>query len=140
MIVQLDTPGGLLESTKIIVKDLLGAPVPVIVYVAPSGAGATSAGVFVTMAANIAAMAPGTNIGAAHPVSGQGEDIGGDMREKVENFTASLSRTIAAAARAQRRVGGEGGARERVDHRARSARSSTSSIWSPPTSTTCSPR
>jgi len=95
VVVQLDTPGGLLESTKVIVKDMLGTPVPVLVYVAPSGAGATSAGVFVTMAANIAAMAPGTNIGAAHPVSGQGENISGDMREKVENFAASLGRTIA---------------------------------------------
>jgi membrane-bound serine protease (ClpP class) len=95
LIIELDTPGGLLDSTKSIVKDLLGSPVPVIVYVAPSGAGAASAGVFVTMAANIAAMAPGTNIGAAHPVSGQGTDIGGDMREKVENFTVSLSKTIA---------------------------------------------
>jgi membrane-bound serine protease (ClpP class) len=95
LIIELDTPGGLLDSTKSIVKDLLGSPVPVIVYIAPSGAGAASAGVFVTMAANIAAMAPGTNIGAAHPVGGQGENIGGDMREKVENFTVSLSRTIA---------------------------------------------
>ena len=95
LIIELDTPGGLLDSTKSIVKDLLGSPVPVIVYVAPSGGGAASAGVFVTMAANIAAMAPGTNIGAAHPVSGQGSDIGGDMREKVENFTVSLSKTIA---------------------------------------------
>lgn len=95
VLIQLDTPGGLLESTKSIVKDILGAPVPVIVYVAPSGGGATSAGVFVTMAGHIAAMAPGTNIGAAHPVGGQGEDIGGDMRAKVENFVVSLSRTIA---------------------------------------------
>jgi membrane-bound serine protease (ClpP class) len=95
LIIELDTPGGLLDSTKSIVKDLLGAPIPVIVYVAPSGAGAASAGVFVTMAANIAAMAPGTNIGAAHPVGGQGENISGDMREKVENFAASLSKTIA---------------------------------------------
>ena len=95
LIVQLDTPGGLLDSTKSIVKDLLGSPVPVIVYIAPSGAGAASAGVFVTLAASVAAMAPGTNIGAAHPVGGQGEDIGGDMREKVENFAASLIKTIA---------------------------------------------
>ena len=95
LIIELDTPGGLLDSTKSIVKDLLGSPLPVIVYVAPSGAGAASAGVFVTMAANIAAMAPGTNIGAAHPVGGQGENISGDMREKVENFTVSLSKTIA---------------------------------------------
>ena len=95
VVIQLDTPGGLLESAKLIVKDMLGAAVPVVVYVAPSGGGATSAGVFVTMAANIAAMAPGTNIGAAHPVTGGGQDIGGDMREKVENFTVSLGRTIA---------------------------------------------
>ncbi len=95
LIIELDTPGGLLDSTKTIVKDLLGSPLPVVVYVAPSGAGAASAGVFVTMAANVAAMAPGTNIGAAHPVGGQGETIQGDMREKVENFAVSLSRTIA---------------------------------------------
>jgi len=95
LIIELDTPGGLLDSTKLIVKDLLGAPLPVIVYIAPSGAGAASAGVFVTMAAHIAAMAPGTNIGAAHPVGGLGENIGGDMREKVENFAASLSKAIA---------------------------------------------
>ena len=95
LLIQLDTPGGLLDSTKSIVKDILGAPVPVIVYVAPSGAGAISAGVFITMAANVAAMASGTNIGAAHPVGGQGETISGDMREKVENFAVSLSRTIA---------------------------------------------
>jgi len=95
LIIQLDTPGGLLESAKLIVRALLAAPIPVIVYVSPSGAGATSAGVFITIAANIAAMAPGTNIGAAHPVGAGGEDISGDMRDKVENFTATLSKTIA---------------------------------------------
>jgi membrane-bound serine protease (ClpP class) len=95
LIIQLDTPGGLLNSTKTIVKDILGAPLPVIVYVAPSGAGAGSAGVFITMSGHIAAMAPGTTIGAAHPVSGSGKDIEGDMREKIENFTASFSETIA---------------------------------------------
>lgn len=95
LIIQLDTPGGLLESTKSIVKDLLGAPLPVVVYIAPSGAGAASAGVFVTLAASLAVMAPGTTIGAAHPVGGLGENVGGDMREKVENFAASLSKTIA---------------------------------------------
>src|SRR6266478_1581786 len=95
LVIQLDTPGGLLSSTRTIVKEILGAPVPVIVYVAPSGAGAGSAGVFITLAAHIAAMAPGTNIGAAHPVGGAGEDIKGVMGEKIENFTASFSETIA---------------------------------------------
>ena len=73
---------------------MLGAPLPVIVYVAPSGAGAGSAGVFITMAANIAAMAPGTNIGAAHPVAGGGQEVKGVMGEKLENFTASFIDTI----------------------------------------------
>ncbi len=95
LIIQLDTPGGLLTSTKTIVKDLLDAPLPVIVYVAPGGSGAISAGVFITMAGTIAAMAPGTTIGAAHPVAGGGQNIEGDMREKVENFTASFSESIA---------------------------------------------
>jgi membrane-bound serine protease (ClpP class) len=95
LIIQLDTPGGLLSSTRTIVKDLLGTPVPVMVYVAPSGAGAGSAGVFLTMAANIAAMAPGTNIGAAHPVAAGGQEVKGVMGEKIENFTASFSESIA---------------------------------------------
>ena len=95
LIIQLDTPGGLLSSTRSIVKEMLSAPLPVIVYVAPSGAGAGSAGVFITMAANIAAMAPGTNIGAAHPVAGGGQEVKGVMGEKIENFTASFSETIA---------------------------------------------
>ncbi len=95
LVIQLDTPGGLLPSTRAIVKDILGAPVPVIVYVAPSGAGAGSAGVFITLAAHVAAMAPGTNIGAAHPVGGQGEDIKGALGKKVANFTASFSQAIA---------------------------------------------
>ena len=95
LVLQMDTPGGLLDSTKEIVKDLLGAPLTVLVYVAPSGGGAISGGVFITMAGAVAAMAPGTNIGAAHPVGPQGEDIGGDMRDKVENSAVSLSRSIA---------------------------------------------
>lgn len=95
LIIQFDTPGGLLTSTKTIVKDLLDAPLPVIVYVAPGGSGAISAGVFITMAGAVAAMAPGTTIGAAHPVAGGGQDIEGDMRQKVENFTASFGESIA---------------------------------------------
>lgn len=95
LIIQLDTPGGLLTSTRTIVKEILGASVPVMVYVAPSGAGAGSAGVFITMAGHIAAMAPGTNIGAAHPVAGGGQEVKGVMGEKIENFTASFSEAIA---------------------------------------------
>jgi len=95
LIIRLDTPGGLLNSTKTIVQTLLAASVPVIVHVAPAGSSATSAGVFVTMAAHVAAMAPGTTIGAAHPVSGGGEDIAGDMRQKVENYAVSLVESIA---------------------------------------------
>jgi membrane-bound serine protease (ClpP class) len=95
LIIQLDTPGGHLSSTQTIVKKILGATVPVIVYVAPAGAGAGSAGVFITLAGHVAAMAPGTNIGAAHPVAGGGQEIKGAMGEKIENFAASFAETIA---------------------------------------------
>ncbi|SMC90648.1 Clp protease/crotonase-like domain-containing protein [Pedobacter nyackensis] len=69
LMIQLNTPGGLLQSTRSIVSDILVAPLPVVVYISPSGSHAGSAGVFITLAAHIAAMAPGTNIGAAHPVN-----------------------------------------------------------------------
>jgi membrane-bound serine protease (ClpP class) len=95
LIIELDTPGGLLSTMRRMVKDLLGAPLPVIVYVAPSGASAASAGMFVTIAANIAAMAPGTTIGAAHPIEMGGSNQKGVMGKKIENFAASLARTIA---------------------------------------------
>ena len=95
LIIELDTPGGLLNSTKTIVKAVMAAELPILMYVSPGGGGAISAGVFITMSGHIAAMAPGTNIGAAHPVGGQGQDIEGDMREKVENFTVSFVETIA---------------------------------------------
>jgi membrane-bound serine protease (ClpP class) len=95
LIVQLDTPGGHLSSTQTIVKKILGSAIPVIVYVAPSGAGAGSAGVFITLAGHVASMAPGTNIGAAHPVAGAGQEIKGVMGEKMENFVASFAETIA---------------------------------------------
>ena len=94
-VLRLNTPGGLLTSMQKMVEALLEAPVPTVVYVTPAGAGATSAGVFVTLAANVAAMAPGTTIGAAHPVLGGGTDVKGDMGAKIENFTASLIRAIA---------------------------------------------
>jgi len=95
LVIELDTPGGLLESARAIVKDILAAPIPVVVYVAPSGALAGSAGVFITLAAHVDAMAPGTTIGAAHPVGGAGEDIPGVMGKKVENSTASFAESIA---------------------------------------------
>ena len=91
----LDTPGGLITSTDEIVQRFLAAEVPVIVYVGPAGARAASAGTFITMAAHIAAMAPNTQIGAAHPVAGSGEDIEGDLNTKVTNDAAADIRGIA---------------------------------------------
>ncbi|HEY1013049.1 MAG TPA: nodulation protein NfeD [Herpetosiphonaceae bacterium] len=85
LVITLNTPGGLMASTWQIGETLLNAPLPVVVYVAPQGAGAGSAGVFITYAAHVAAMAPNTNIGAAHPVAGGGEDIGDDLRDKITN-------------------------------------------------------
>ena len=95
LVIMLDTPGGLLESTQMIIKDMLASNVPVVVYVAPSGAGAGSAGVFITMSAHVAAMAPGTSIGAAHPVGIGGAVADSTMNEKIENFTVSYIRSIA---------------------------------------------
>jgi len=94
LIIRLNTPGGLLKSTRVIVTDLLTARVPVIVYVSPSGSQAASAGVFITLAAHIAAMAPGTNIGAAHPVGMQGGEKDSIMNEKATNDAAAFIRTI----------------------------------------------
>jgi membrane-bound serine protease (ClpP class) len=96
LLIELDTPGGSLDTTKEIVQAILGAPVPVIVYVAPSGAGATSAGTFVTLAAHVAAMAPGTTIGAAHPVSIlPSEKPNETMEKKIENYAVSFIEAIA---------------------------------------------
>jgi membrane-bound serine protease (ClpP class) len=95
----LDTPGGLLSTTRDIVKAILSAPLPVVVYVSPPGSVAGSAGVFITLAGHIAAMAPGTNIGAAHPVSGGGKDVeaeaGKEMAKKVENDAVAFIESIA---------------------------------------------
>ena len=94
LVITINTPGGLLKSTRVIVGDMMKSTVPIVVYVSPSSAHAGSAGVFITLAANIAAMAPGTNIGAAHPVSMQS---GGDstMNEKSTNDAVAFVRTIA---------------------------------------------
>ena len=94
IIIKLNTPGGLLKSTRDIVTDLLTAKIPVVVYVAPSGAQSASAGAFITLAAHIAAMAPGTNIGAAHPVGMQGAEKDSIMNEKATNDAAAFIRTI----------------------------------------------
>jgi membrane-bound serine protease (ClpP class) len=94
-ILRLDTPGGLASSMRTIVKAILNSPIPVAVWVGPAGAGAASAGVMVTVAAHIAAMAPGTNIGAAHPVTAGGKDIEKTMSEKVVNDMAAYARGIA---------------------------------------------
>ena len=99
LIIQLDTPGGLLEATRDIVKGLLGTRLPVAIYVAPSGSRAGSAGLFITMAAHVAAMAPGTNIGAAHPITigpggGGGRDSTSVLDEKILNDTRAFIKTI----------------------------------------------
>lgn len=94
LVIHINTPGGLLKSTRVIVSDILESPVPVVVYVSPGGAHAGSAGVFITLAAHIAAMAPGTNIGAAHPVNMQGSQDT-IMNEKATNDAAAFIRSIA---------------------------------------------
>jgi membrane-bound serine protease (ClpP class) len=96
VIIRMDTPGGIVSATKTIIKEMTNARIPVAVYVAPSGSSASSAGALITMAADVAAMAPGTNIGAAHPVGGGGEDIGGAMAEKVINDLSAYMRSIVA--------------------------------------------
>lgn len=96
LIIQLDTPGGLMSSMHDIVKSIMAAEVPVAVYVSPSGSRAGSAGVFITMAAHIAVMAPGTNIGSAHPVTITGsQDTSEVMMEKVLNDAVASIRTVA---------------------------------------------
>ncbi len=95
VVIELDTPGGILESTQEMVRQILNSEVPVIVFVSPRGARAASAGTFILLAAHVAAMAPGTRVGAAHPVGASGEDIGGDMRKKAENDTAAFIESIA---------------------------------------------
>ncbi len=96
LIVHLNTPGGLLESTREIVELQLDSEIPIAVFVSPAGAHAGSAGTFITAAANFAVMAPGTNIGAATPVSATGQDIGETLANKVTNDAAALIRSIAA--------------------------------------------
>jgi membrane-bound serine protease (ClpP class) len=94
VVIQLDTPGGLLESTRLLVKEIEASSVPVVVYISPAGARAASAGTFITLAAHVSAMSPGTRIGAAHPVE-LGKETKGDLRAKMENDTVAFIKTIA---------------------------------------------
>ncbi|HEY1339965.1 MAG TPA: nodulation protein NfeD, partial [Bryobacteraceae bacterium] len=95
LMISLNTPGGLDSSMRLIIKDITGATVPVVVYVSPSSGRAASAGVFITMAAHVAAMAPGTNIGAAHPVNMGGGEMDRTMQEKIENDAVAYIKSIA---------------------------------------------
>jgi membrane-bound serine protease (ClpP class) len=93
LLIELRTPGGLMSSMEEIIHKILDAPLPVIIYVTPSGNGASSAGFFILESADVAAMAPGTNTGAAHPVLGDGLPMDPVMKEKLENYAASLMRS-----------------------------------------------
>ncbi len=94
VLIELNTPGGLVDSTRDIIQKILASPVPVIVYVAPSGARAASAGFFILESADVAAMAPGTNTGAAHPVDITGQKMEDTMKTKVENDAAAFMRSF----------------------------------------------
>src|SRR6516162_7306328 len=94
VLIELSTPGGLVDSTRSVITKILASPVPVIVYVAPTGARAASAGFFILEAADVAAMAPGTNTGAAHPVMLGGEKMDDVMKAKVENDSAAFMRSF----------------------------------------------
>ena len=97
LVIELDTPGGLLTSTRQIVRDMLNSSVPIVVYVGPRGARAGSAGALITFAADVAVMAPSTNIGAAHPVSGYAREMSKTMNEKITNDTAAFAESLAKA-------------------------------------------
>lgn len=96
ILIRISTPGGLAESTREIIQQIVASPVPVIIYVAPSGARAASAGFFILEAADVAVMAPGTNTGAAHPVTLGGGQPDKIMAEKIENDSAALMRSVVA--------------------------------------------
>lgn len=95
VLIELQTPGGLLVSTRAMIEAILNSERPVVVYVAPAGSRAASAGFLITISADVAAMAPGTNMGAATPVSGTGQEIEGTMQKKVISDAAAYTRTIA---------------------------------------------
>ena len=97
VLITLDTPGGALDATRKMVKSIMSQRIPVVVWVGPSGAHAGSAGAFITLSAHVAAMAEGTNIGAAHPIQASGKDIEDDAKAKIENDTAAFMESIAEA-------------------------------------------
>src|ERR1700731_3633472 len=96
VLIAINTPGGLVDSTRKIIEKITASPIPVIIYVTPSGSRAASAGFFILEAADVAAMAPGTNTGAAHPVVLGGGKMDDVMKEKIENDAAALMRSVAA--------------------------------------------
>ncbi len=95
LLIEINTPGGLVSSTREIIEKILASPVPVVIYVTPSGSRAASAGFFILESADVAAMAPGTNTGAAHPVTLGGDKIDDVMKQKMENDAAALMRSVA---------------------------------------------
>ena len=114
VLIELHTPGGLVDSTREIIEKILDSPVPVIVYVAPTGANAASAGFFILESADIAAMAPGTNTGAAHPVTLGGEKMDDVMKTEGRERLGRLHALVRRAARPQCATGGERGARVEI--------------------------
>ena len=117
LVIKLDTPGGLDTSMRLIIKDITAATFPVVVYVSPSGGRAASAGVFITLAAHVAAMTPGTNIGAAHPVAMGGGEMDKTMKEKVENDSVAYIKSIAEQRGRNVAWAEDCGAQERLRHR-----------------------
>ena len=95
VVIELDTPGGLVDTTRDITSAITTSSVPVVVFVTPGGARAASAGFFILISADVAVMAPGTNTGAAHPVGGQGENLPEDVRDKITNDAAAMVRSLA---------------------------------------------
>ena len=116
VIVRLNTPGGLMDAMRQTIERIVSSPIPVITYVSPSGGRSASAGFFMLESGDIAAMAPGTNTGAAHPVA-IGVEMDAVMKEKVENDAAAYMRSICTKRGPQQRTGGDGRAAEQIVHR-----------------------
>nr|HDN00071.1 nodulation protein NfeD [Deltaproteobacteria bacterium] len=121
LVIELDTPGGLVSTLRDMIQEIMASTIPTVVYVSPSGAQAASAGAILTIAAHVAAMAPGTNIGAAHPVNlGSGGEKDETMKQKAENDLAAMARSMAAE-RGRNAEWAEKAVRESVSASAREA-------------------